>query len=169
MSQNRRVRRTTVALLLCSLTFLLPAAARPATRPGPEVKIQVVSITVAAQHRDRSPKGISNGDTVVYHDRLVNAVAQFGKEVGDRVGTDSGTFTYTSDATARYQGTCNLPDGSIILRGNVLAAYGGQELIPVVGGTGRYKGAKGYMLVGPGRHAVLNTYEFTVERSVPTA
>lgn len=151
------------ALLAAAASALVAApASLAATPPRAEVEVVLVSITLRTSHTDRSPKGASRGDTIHVYDRLVNVASQFGKEIGARVGTDKGTFTYTSETAARYDGWCSLPGGTLILHGPVRMASGGVEVIPVVGGTGKYRGANGALRIGAGQHVVRNTYEFTV-------
>jgi hypothetical protein len=35
-------------------------------------------------------------------------------------------------------------------------------LIRVVGGSGKYKGATGFLTIGPGKKRAINTYELTM-------
>ena len=39
-------------------------------------------------------------------------------------------------------------------------------MIPVVGGSGKFKGATGFLTIGPGTSSVLNTYELTLPGNV---
>ena len=71
---------------------------------------------------DTPPKGPSKGDTVVYRDRLVNAVRQFGRKQGAVVGRDRGTMTYTSRSSARFDGVATLPGGDAQAAGPVQRA-----------------------------------------------
>jgi hypothetical protein len=144
------------AVVLAS--WLAPAAA-PA---GGQKVIEVFSITVSTYRVDRLPKGVSDGDTVVSSDRLVNARSQFGLPAGARVGSDHGRFTYTSTHSASYAGEASLPGGTVTLRGAVLVRADGQLMIPVVAGSGKYKGATGFLTIGPGKKRALNTYELTI-------
>ena len=111
---------------------------------------------------DTPPKGASKGDSVVYRDRLVNAVRQFGRKRGAVVGRDRGTMTYTSRDSARVDGVATLPGGTLRLTGPVHALANGGLVIPVDGGSGRYKHAAGTLTVGPGKDRALNTYEITL-------
>jgi allene oxide cyclase-like protein len=139
-------------------SWLVPAAA-PATRPR---VIEVFSITTSTHRTDRPPKGVSDGDTVASTDRLVNARAQFGLRAGARVGNDHGRFTYTSTHSASYAGEASLPGGTVTVRGAVLVRADGQLMIPIVGGSGKYRGATGFLTIGPGKKKALNTYELTI-------
>ena len=90
------------------------------------------------QAHDLAPKGTSQGDKVVFSDVLLNGTAQFGKKVNDRIGTDSGTMTFTSKSTATMTGVANLPDGTIIFRGDVTVLPNKSITVPVIGGTGKF-------------------------------
>jgi hypothetical protein len=136
---------------------VLPPAAAAET-----LTIEVVSVGVSVHSHDLAPKGTSKGDTVVYRDRLVNAAAQFGKKKGAQVGTDRGTMTFTSAHTARFSGSAVLPGGTLALSGKVTPVSNGYLAIPVTGGTGRYAGATGVLIVGPGQKQALNVYRLTI-------
>jgi hypothetical protein len=148
--------RTALALLAAAL--LVPAAAQ--ARATDTLVIKVTSVSITMKTTDTKPKGKANkGDKVVFHDNLVNAAAQFGRKSGVKVGTDEGTMTYTGAHSARFDGKATLPGGTLTLKGRVLASSDGKSLIiPVTGGTGRFKGAHGTVLVGPGSKRSLNTY-----------
>jgi hypothetical protein len=135
----------------------LPAAAAAAKT----VTIAVVSVGSAKVH-DRPPKGTSKGDTVVFRDRLLNATAQFGRKKGARVGADRGTMTFTSAHTARFAGSATFPGGTLTLKGAVRSLPDESLAIPVTSGTGRFAGAKGFLIVGPGNEKALNVYRLTV-------
>jgi hypothetical protein len=145
------------AALAALAALAVPVAAQP--RANEVTTIKVTSLSVTLKENDRPPKGASKGDTVVFRDKLVNAVAQFGKKVGEKVGSDRGTMTFTSKNSAVYRGSTTLPGGTILLKGGVTSGPDGKSIvIPVTGGTGRYKGATGFVLVGPGKTRSLNTY-----------
>jgi hypothetical protein len=135
---------------------VLPVAgAAAATRT-----IRVTSVTVSMVSHDIGPKGASKGDTIVYRDRLVNAAAQFGRKKGARVGTDSGTMTFTSAHTATFKGKALLPGGTLTLSGAVYSTADGL-VVPVTGGTGEFAHVHGTLLVGAGKDRVPNTYRLT--------
>jgi dirigent-like protein len=145
---------------------LAAAVAVPVAHAG-RVTIQVTSVTVTVKRTDVPPKGASKGDTVASRDRLLNAKAQFGKRKGAVVGSDRGTLTVTGAHSATFSGTAVLPGGTLRLDGPV-AAVGTSIAIPVTGGTGRFAGAKGFVLVGPGKTRSLNTYTLTLP-TIPVA
>jgi hypothetical protein len=150
-----------VLTLAAAAALLVPAAVQ--ARATEALVIKVTSVSTSLKTHDATPKGPSKGDTVVFRDNLLNAAAQFGKKKGVKVGGDRGTMTYTSDHSARFLGKATLPGGTLTLKGQVLAAPDGKSLvIPVTGGTGRFKGARGAVLVGPGAKRSLNTYTLTL-------
>ena len=144
-----------------ALAALLALGAAPA-HAGGEQTYQVISVTTSVHRVDRLPKGVSEGDTIASTDRLVNAKAQFGLRSGAAIGSDRGRFTYTSTHSATYAGEATLPGGTVTLRGAVLVRADGRLMIPVVGGSGRYRGATGFVTIGPGKKRVLNTYDLNV-------
>jgi hypothetical protein len=142
---------------------LVAAWLAPTAAPASGQKtIAVISVTTYVHRVDQPPKGVSDGDTVESHDRLLNATQQFGLRSGARVGSDHGRFTYTSTHSASYAGEASLPGGTVMLRGAVLVRADGQLMIPVVGGSGKYKGVSGFVTIGPGKRRALNTYELTL-------
>jgi hypothetical protein len=140
---------------------LAAAVLAPAAR-AETLTFSVRSVAVSVKQTDVAPKGTSKGDTLAMRDRLLNTAVRFGKPKGAKVGTDKGTMTFTSATTAKFLGTAVLPDGTLKLRGKVQPLPGGGIVIPVVAGTGRYAGATGSVLVGPGETKVLNTYRLTL-------
>jgi hypothetical protein len=135
----------------------------PAAAPaGGTETISVISITTATHRIDRDPQGTSAGDTVDSRDRLVDARSQFGLARGARIGNDHGRFAYTSTHSASYTGAASLPGGSLTVRGVVLVRADGRLMIPVAGGSGRFTGATGFVIIGPGKTRALNTYELTL-------
>jgi hypothetical protein len=157
--------RVRVAVLAC--LALLSATATAAAAPSRQT-IRVISVTVSLAEHDVHPKGASKGDTVVYRDKLLNAVRQFGKKKGAAVGSDHGTMTFTSQNTARFDGSAALPGGTLTLAGRVRALANGGLVIPIAGGSGKFAQAKGTLTVGPGKNNVLNIYELTLS-SLPVA
>jgi allene oxide cyclase-like protein len=142
---------------------VLAAWLAPTASPaGGQKTIEVISVTTYVHRVDQPPKGVSDGDRVESRDRLLNATKQFGLPSGARVGSDHGRFTYTSTHSASYAGEASLPGGTVTVRGAVLVRADGELMIPVVGGSGKYKGATGFVTIGPGKKRALNTYELTM-------
>jgi Dirigent-like protein len=146
------------------------ALAAPGTAAAKkELTIRVVSVSTLLKEIDKPPKGASKGDRVVFRDTLRNAVKQFGKAKGAKVGSDRGTMTFASASSARFDGTARLPGGTVTLRGGVVPIESGGMAIPVVGGTGRYAGATGVLVVGPGSKQALNVFVLELPDSAPVA
>jgi hypothetical protein len=148
------VRRALVAAAAGAMLAFPPAAA------ADTVVITVRSVTTYAVAQDKEPKGESNkGDRITLRSRLSNAKAQFDKPRGAVVGSDRGTITFTSKTRIVVEGVAQLPGGTIRFRG--AGTFGQNEPIPVVGGTGRFSGARGTLTVGEGE-TPLNTYRLTL-------
>ena len=145
------------AALLAAVSFAPNAASA-----GGKETIEVISVTTYVHRIDQLPKGVSDGDTVDSRDRLLNATRQFGHRTGARIGSDRGRFTYTGMHSASYSGEASLPGGTVTVRGAVLVRADGQLMIPIVGGSGKYKDATGFLTIGPGKKRALNTYELTI-------
>jgi hypothetical protein len=147
-------RRALVAVAAAMMLAFPPAAA------ADTVVITVRSVTTYAVALDKDPKGEQNkGDRIVLRSRLSNVKAQFDKPRGAVVGTDRGTITFTSKTRIVVEGVAELPGGTIRFRG--AGTFGENEPIPVVGGTGRFSGARGTLTVGEGEMP-LNTYRLTL-------
>lgn len=146
-----------LAAALALLTVLAVIATGGAAAAGSRT-IQVTSVTLSVVSHDVKPKGPSKGDTVVYRDRLVNRVAQFGKSKGSVVGSDGGTLTFTGPNSVTIEGHTTLPGGTVTLGGAVTGLANGGLIIHVVSGTGAYAHMRGTLTVGPGKDRVLNTY-----------
>jgi hypothetical protein len=155
------MRARTALAPVAAAVLLLPATAQARTQDT--LTIKVTSVAGKLITKDRPPKGASKGDTVAFRDTLLNAAPQFGKKAGAKVGSDRGTMTFTSKTSARFDGVATLPGGTLTLKGPVAGAQDGKSIvIPVTGGTGRFKGAHGLLLVGPGKQRALNTYTLTI-------
>jgi hypothetical protein len=150
------MRRLTSMLVLVAALVSVQAVAAADAKPPTLINVYSVSLGKPVSI-DVAPKGASKGDKIVFKDDLVNAVAQFGKPKGAKVGADAGTLTFLSKSSARFDGKTTLPGGTLTLNGPVFSVSGGGMTIPVSGGTGRYKGARGLLIVGPGARS-LNTY-----------
>jgi hypothetical protein len=150
-----------LAAAVLAAAWLAPTAASA----GGQATIEVISVTTYVHRVDQPPKGVSDGDTLESRDRLLNATTQFGLRTGAKVGSDHGRFTYTGTHSASYAGEASLPGGTVTVRGAVLVRADGQLMIPVVGGSGKYKGVSGFVTIGPGKKRALNTYELTMPKA----
>ncbi len=149
-------RRGWLALAGCLALVVGPTAAAARTRT-----IAVTSNTITLRTHDIGPKGASKGDTVFYRDGLVNAADQFGRKKGARVGSDTGTLTFTGPHTATFKGTARLPGGTLRISGVVYTSSTHELVFQVTSGTGAFAGKTGTLTVGAGRNHVLNTYRLS--------
>jgi hypothetical protein len=152
-----------VTLLLFGASLLLgTTVASGATSVVPPTQIQLISVTVSEKENDVGPTGPSKGDRTYGVSMLLNAVPQFGKKRGAEVGEDKGWFTLTSKSTAVASGVTHLPGGTLTFKGAIKVVQG-LMTIPVVSGTGLFRGARGTLYVGStGRKGeAINVYRLT--------
>ena len=110
--------------------------------------ITVKSVQTAVRWVDSPPTGIaqgrfSAGDILIVHDRLINLTPQLGRPKGAVVGTDEGTFTFTSSTRSNFVGSANFPGGSVRVHGRIATNATGTVNMTVIGGTGAYAHARG--------------------------
>jgi hypothetical protein len=140
-----------VVLLLAGSALAGAALTLPATASVSGVErsltIRLVSTPGKTSIRDVPPKGLvqgqlSKGDRISGTSILRNAVSQFGKAKGARVGRDTYSMTVTTPPRATISVKVTLPDGTMWAKGqgNVTAS---RFKISIVGGSGAYAGAKG--------------------------
>jgi hypothetical protein len=144
--------------------MLTSAAQAEKVKAGKVMVITVESrIRVSIPH-DLPPKGRENkGDSIKYQDLLLNTEPRFGKKKGVPVGWDKGTLTYTSATDARLTGSAYFPGyGSIKFGGMMKPLANGASSVKILDGGGKYLGARGVLIIGPGNERALNTYRFTL-------
>jgi hypothetical protein len=110
------------------------------------------------------PASLSKGDVILERDKLVNVVRQFGKPAAALVGTDSATITLLSGNLATLTGVAVFPDGTIKIKATIHLISAVPAPIPIVGGTGRYAHARGFVTesgASAGGTTALNTYKIT--------
>jgi hypothetical protein len=142
---DRPMLRTAVLLASVSLVMALPAAAADAAA-AKSVTIRVLVIPVTRSVKDVPPKtrGLgmyTKGDTISGTSILRNAVRQFGKPKGARVGTSSFVITALSSQKARADAVARFPGGTVHARG--VGRIEPNPKVPIIGGTGPYAGATG--------------------------
>ena len=152
-----RVRRTFVVLSLLGLVFATGAAHGSQHTQARTMTIRLISVTTGgAVITDKVPKNVLNpGDVFRVKSVLRNEVAQFGRAKGAVVGSDSGVYNVVSASTFRIKGAARFPGGSVLVEG----LLGAGRLVPVVGGTGAYAGARGTVKVSNlSNTRSINTY-----------
>ncbi len=156
------VRRLSLLVVVVLLGALVPAAQGKAQ--ARTVTITVLSLTRITIPHDVPPKGKENkGDYIEYRDLLLSVGPLFGKKANQPVGWDKGTLTYTSATDARVIGQAVFPgQGKLKVKGTMKALKDGSNSVKIVGGSGKFVGAKGVLIIGPGDLKSLNTFRFTV-------
>jgi hypothetical protein len=143
--------RAAVLVASVSLAMALPAAAADAAA-AKSITIRVYVDEVTQSIRDVPPKTFAlthvytKGDTIRGTESLRNAVPQFGKPNGARVGTDRYVIVAVAYQEVRVDFVTTFPGGTVHLHGEGTPGTG---KAPIVGGTGLYAGATG---VAEGRH-----------------
>ncbi len=167
-------RLSPVLVTLLAVTIVSAAAAASHVRSTPAVSADTrMTITITSQTRsytahDLVPKGKENkGDWFRYRALLRTTGPLFGKKGKNMpVGWEAGTQTYLNKVDARIKGTATFPgQGTIKFRGVMRTLKNGMLSVPVVGGTGRFKGATGVLLIGAGNLTSVNTYRLKIPES----
>jgi hypothetical protein len=147
-----------------SLVMALPAAASDAAA-AKSVTIRVYVEEVTQSIKDVPPKTLvgyeyTKGDTIHGTEILRNAVRQFNKPKGAKVGTDRYVIFAVAYQKVRVDFVTRFPGGTVHLHGE---GKPGSGKVPIVGGTGLYAGATG---VAEGRHLAdgkkLNIYRLQI-------
>jgi hypothetical protein len=138
--------RLSVAAALAALAVPVGAAATP----GPAT-LRLLDVSVSATPAFDAGTGEPRpGDRVYLHDALY---AWQGTKRGARAGRTEATLTFTSSfgrkgATGEVSGQLFLRGGSIRVDGLVHVSEGPSDFeLPVIGGTGRFAGARGVLHV----------------------
>jgi hypothetical protein len=153
------VRSVITAVAVVALAGAAPSqlTAAPARAAAPVV-LRFLSVTTSDRVIDRLPKGPSAGDRETSTSRLINAVAQLGKPRAAIVGNDRATLVLRDARTAVVDGTTRLPGGTIRFKGLLRLTSTG-AVVPVVGGTGRFRAVRGTLtIVDVSAKRALNVY-----------
>lgn len=147
---------------------VLAAAFVPAAQASTQYTMVLTSYTTVTQTHDIAPKGKANkGDSIDFKDLLVTtANNELGKKKNKPVGYDAGTVLYTSATASKIEGVTTFPGvGTLKFEGPMVTRKDGTVHIPVMSGTGSFKGAKGTLIIGVGNEKAPNTYRLVLPHS----
>ena len=144
-------------------------AAAPAAQGAASVTLVFTSYTTITKTHDNPPRGKPNsGDKIEFKDLLVATDNQLGKKKGNPVGYDAGTVLYTSPTAQVIEGLTTIPGfGTLTFGGEMKASKDGTVHVPVIKGTGSFKGAKGTLIIGEGNQKAPNTYVLKLPHPLP--
>jgi len=150
------------------LVALLAALAVPAAEASSSVTLVFTSYTTITKTHDTAPRGKPNaGDTIEFKDLLVAVSTQLGKK-GKPVGYDAGTVLYTSKTAQKIEGVTTFPGvGTVTFEGVMKTGKDGKTRVPVIKGTGSFKGAHGMLIIGTGEQKAPNTYVLRLPHPLP--
>jgi hypothetical protein len=153
------VRRLPLVLALTAATALVPSA-----QAATHMTLKLTSLTTVTDVHDTAPKGKENkGDNIDFKDLLLTTGDQLGKKKGKPVGYDAGTVLYTSATAQKIEGVTTFPGfGTITFVGPLKTAKDGTVTVPIISGTGQFKGVKGSLIIGVGDQKAPNTYVLTL-------
>jgi hypothetical protein len=139
-------------------------AAVSGAQAATHVTLRLTSFTTVTQSHDTAPKGkLNKGDSIDFKDLLVATSDQLGKKQGKPVGFDAGTVLYTSATRQKMEGVTTFPGfGTVTFAGEPKTAKDGTATVPIVRGTGQFKGVKGVLVIGNGDQKAPNTYVLTL-------
>jgi hypothetical protein len=151
------------------LLLVLTAFAAPSAQGATSVTYVFTSYTTITKTHDVAPRGKANrGDKIEFKDLLVATDNVFGQKKGKPVGYDAGIVSYTSATAQSIEGTTTIPGfGTITFRGEMKALKDKTVHVPVVKGTGAFKGAKGMLIIGEGNQKAPNTYVLRLPHPIP--
>lgn len=144
-------------------------AAVPAAQGATTVTLVFTSYTTVTKTHDVPPRGKPNrGDKIEFKDLLVATDNQLGKKKGKPIGFDAGTVLYTSPTTQTIEGLTTFPGiGTLTFGGEMKSLKDGTVHVPVIKGTGSFKGAKGTLIIGEGSQKAPNTYVLRLPHPLP--
>jgi hypothetical protein len=132
------MKRSTIALVAAG-TLAVPAAPAAAKGHDHTITIKATSKLDKATAVDNAPTGASAGDMLIFTEKLYNAR-------GKQIGSDAATCTSLFDGTMLCNGTYKLPGGRVMVQLLQPGPTGTYDQA-VVGGTGRFTGARGKVRV----------------------
>ena len=142
------------------------ATQAPARADAKKLTFQIMSLSRVTIPHDKAPKGRENrGDWISYRSLLVSVGPLFGKKKKfTPVGFEAGKYTFTSATTAKINSTATFHgQGTIKIRGPLTDHKDGTSTVPIVGGTGKFNGAHGVLVISPGTTLkAVNTYKLSL-------
>jgi hypothetical protein len=141
----------------------------PSAYPSSTLTLKLTSLSTVSQGTDAPPKNRwSPGDHVNFKDLLLASVAhQFGKKKGDPVGYDAGIVEYAGGTKQRMTVKVTFPGvGTLTYQGVLKDLPDGSSSVPITGGTGQFKGARGLVIIGEGSPKAPNTFKITTPKKV---
>jgi hypothetical protein len=133
----------TAAVLLASLAFVTTSDA--ATARSLTIRVYVTEVTQTV--KDVPPKTFAltrvytKGDTIRGTEILRNAVRQFARPPGAAVGSDRYAIVAVAYQTVAVDFVTRFPGGTLHAHGE--GRKGSRPVVPIVGGTGGFAGARG--------------------------
>ena len=157
MSRNKKLitAAAAAAALVLAPVAALASTGSPAGSQGPTV-IHVVEHAITDTVQQFHPPKNSRGDVLGFHNPVYNASNT------RRVGMDNG-FCIRTVATGKTEWECTW---TTLLRGGDLVVQGPyyddgtNTTLAITGGTGKYTGAQGTMLLHATGHPVGSEYDF---------
>jgi hypothetical protein len=159
----RRLLLTSIPVLAAISVASSWAAPQVQLRAGDKkMTFKILALSRVTIPHDLAPKGRENrGDWISYRSLLVTVGPLFGKKKKfTPVGFEAGKYTWTSATAARITSTATFRgQGTIKIRGAITDHKDGTSTIPIVGGTGKFTGARGVLVISPGTTLkAVNTY-----------
>ena len=147
-----------LSLILVALVGLsaVPAAA-PSSSTGTAADAKKLTLIVISRTRvqtphDLKPKGKPNRGDWIHYQALLLAVKKVPGsktyQAGDPVAWEEGRQTFLSATETRLKGTAHFPGkGTISFNGMMVTQKNGVITVKVVGGTGKFYGARGVLTI----------------------
>jgi hypothetical protein len=167
-----------LALLLVTLVGLTAVPlATPSSSTGNAPQGKKMTLTVISRIRpptlkthDLKPKGKPNRGDWIHYQALLLAVKKVPGSnkynAGDPIAWEEGRQTFLSATETRLKGTAHFPGkGTISFNGVMVEQKNGVVTVKVVGGTGKFYGATGVLLISSDEQNELdsvNIYRITL-------
>jgi hypothetical protein len=163
------MRRLLLVSVLLPVLALVPSAGAGSSQER-KLTFEVMSFVRIAQPFDIKPKGKENrGDYIKLRSLLVSIGPIFNvSKKNVAVGWDNSTLVYLNEkGKARLRGKAVLRgQGTILYRGVMKDLPGGKSSVPIVDGSGKFRGAKGVLIIGPGQLKAKNTFQLRLPGAI---